>query len=320
MAKSALGRGFGALMGGGKSREAASSAKATGTGKTASAETPGKKSSSQTTQEFAAEESRVLMIPVNRVYSNARLQPRKFFETSSLDELAQSIREQGILQPLIVRQAGEGFELIAGERRLRAGKLAGLKEVPAVIRKADDRTVLELMLVENLQREDLNPIDEARGFEQLIQEFELTQESAASRVGKGRVVVANALRLLKLPQSVQLMVADGRLSVGHAKAILSLELFEDMQILAERVIAGKLSVRETEALVARKLSKDDPARKKQTLPLNVHLKKIEEKLRETFGTQVKVKSSDGGKGSLEIQFYSKEDLNRLLDLFSVQID
>jgi ParB family transcriptional regulator, chromosome partitioning protein len=132
--------------------------------------------------------------------------------------------------------------------------------------------------------------------------------------------VANALRLLKLPQSVQLMVADGRLSVGHAKAILSLELFEDMQILAERVIAGKLSVRETEALVARKLSKDDPAKKKQALPLNVHLKKIEETLREAFGTQVKVKSGDGGKGSLEIQFYSKDDLNRLLDLFSVQID
>ncbi|HQC43306.1 MAG TPA: ParB/RepB/Spo0J family partition protein, partial [Verrucomicrobiota bacterium] len=246
--------------------------------------------------------------------------PRKFFEASSLDELAQSIREQGILQPLIVRRVGEGYELIAGERRLRAGKLAGLKEVPAVIRKADDRTVLELMLVENLQREDLNPIDEARGFEQLIREFGLTQESAAARVGKGRVVVANALRLLKLPQSVQLMVADGRLSVGHAKAILSLELFEDMQVLAERVIAGKLSVRETEALVARKLSRDDLAEKKQVLPLNVHLKKIEEKLREAFGTQVKVKSADGDRGSLEIQFYSKEDLNRLLDLFSIRID
>lgn len=304
-------------MGGGKPT---SSAKAAGTGKTASAEASEKKRSPQTTREIVAEESRVLMISVDRVYSNPRLQPRKFFEASSLDELAQSIREQGILQPLIVRRVGEGYELIAGERRLRAGKLAGLKEVPAVIRKADDRTVLELMLVENLQREDLNPIDEARGFEQLIREFGLTQESAAARVGKGRVVVANALRLLKLPQSVQLMVADGRLSVGHAKAILSLELFEDMQVLAERVIAGKLSVRETEALVARKLSKDDPAEKKQVLPLNVHLKKIEEKLREAFGTQVKVKSADGGRGSLEIQFYSKEDLNRLLDLFSIRID
>lgn len=319
MAKSALGRGFGALMGAGKPSGATTESKRKGVGTGSSKKTTDKKAPSAP-QQSSPKDSTLQSLPISLVYSNPRLQPRKIFESSTLEELAQSIAEQGILQPLVVRKVGEGYELIAGERRLRAAKLAGLKEVPVVVRQADDRTVLELMLVENLQREDLNPIDEAHGFEQLIEEFKLTQESAAARVGKGRVVVANALRLLKLPQAVQLMVADGRLSVGHAKAILGLELFEDMQILAERVVANKLSVRETEALVARKLSKDDPARKKQTQPLNVHLKKIEDKLRETFATQVKVKSSSGDRGSLEIQFYSKDDLNRLLDLFSIQID
>ena len=310
MAKSALGRGFGALMG---DRKAKTSSNNTTVQKTAAGKPEPK-------TDPASSRDAVLNVPIERVFPS-RLQPRKHFIKESLEELTQSIREHGIMQPLIVRKSSDTrYELIAGERRLRAGKAADLKEVPVIIIEADDRKALELMMVENLQRENLNPIDEAIGFEQLIREFKLTQEAAAARVGKGRVVVANALRLLKLPQSVQVMVADGRLSVGHAKAILSLEYIEDMQAMAERVVNGKLSVREVETLVARKLNKTEHSQPKTLPPPNVHLRKVEEKLREHLGTQVKVKSNDGEKGSLEIQFYNKEDLNRLLDILSVSIE
>ena len=227
---------------------------------------------------------------------------------------------------MVTRKTEQGYELIAGERRLRASKKAGLTEVPIIIRQAEDQVVLEWMLIENLQREDLNPIDEARGFEQLIRQFNLTQEAAAARVGKGRVAVANALRLLKLPQAVQFMVADGRLSVGHAKAILSLELMEDMQQMAEEVVVSGLSVRETEAMVSAKLSR---TKSELVLPETeapqvkvelIHLKKIEDKLREKLGTQVKIRSTDGNKGNITIQFFNNEDLERLMELFSVRMD
>lgn len=317
MAKSALGRGFSALLGETKPKDAANKNKTTN-------KEPSKSSSLESAKNLPptgeGNKDYVIKVPIETLFSS-RLQPRKVFPKESLEELSQSIQKQGVLQPLVVRQINGGYELIAGERRLRASKLAGLKEVPVVIRQADDRTVLELMLVENLQREGLNPMDEARGFEQLIREFNLTQEVVAERVGKSRAVVANALRLLKLPQSVQQMVADARLSVGHAKAILALELFEDMQVMAERIINGKLSVRETEALIARKLNKDGNKKEKTILPQNIHLKKIEDILREKFGTQVRVKSSPHTeKGCLEIQFFSKTDLNRLLELLSIKID
>lgn len=319
MAKSALGRGFGALMGASFSQSAKSESEL-------AHRSPQSGESEMTARvEEAGVQNAVLKVPIDSVYPSP-LQPRKIFDEKSLDELTESIREQGVLQPLVTRKTEQGYELIAGERRLRASKKAGLTEVPIIIRQAEDQVVLEWMLIENLQREDLNPIDEARGFEQLIRQFNLTQEAAAARVGKGRVAVANALRLLKLPQAVQFMVADGRLSVGHAKAILSLELMEDMQQMAEEVVVSGLSVRETEAMVSAKLSrtKSELALPETEVPQVkvelIHLKKIEDKLREKLGTQVKIRSTDGNKGNITIQFFNNEDLERLMELFSVRMD
>src|SRR5579883_215149 len=177
-------------------------------------------------------------------------QPRKDFPAESLKELADSIREQGIVQPLIVRERNGHLELIAGERRWRAAQMAGMREVPVIVRQADDRAVLELALIENLQRENLNAIEEAQGYSQLIQQFNLTQEIVATKVGKSRVVVANALRLLKLPAELQGYIRDGRLSVGHAKAILGLASEKQQRLIAARVLKDAINVRQTEAMVA----------------------------------------------------------------------
>lgn len=249
------------------------------------------------------------------------LQPRKDFSAESLRELADSIQEQGIVQPLIVRQQGNNFELIAGERRWRAAQIAGLTEVPVIVREADDRAVLEMALIENLQRENLNPIEEALGYSQLINQFQVTQEVAATKVGKSRAVVANALRLLKLPADLQGYIREGRLSVGHAKVILGLADPGQQRSAAERVIKEALNVRQTEGLITKLQSRDGAKSKaaKAPLPTDAHVADLENKLRERLGTKVQLRYTLG-KGALEISFYSDAELERVLQILGVSAE
>ncbi|HEY5912127.1 MAG TPA: ParB/RepB/Spo0J family partition protein [Verrucomicrobiae bacterium] len=247
-------------------------------------------------------------------------QPRKDFPGEALRELADSIKEQGIVQPLIVREHGGHLELIAGERRWRAAQLAGLTEVPVLVRQADDRAVLELALIENLQRENLNAIEEARGYAQLVEQFQLTQEEAAAKVGKSRAVVANSLRLLKLPAEIQAYVRDARLSVGHAKVILGLATEKHQKLAADRILRDDLNVRQAEALVAQLQARESPVRAK-TLPgvapaRDAHLASLEDRLRERLGTKVQLRYVQG-KGALEIAFFSDAELERILQLLGV---
>jgi ParB family chromosome partitioning protein len=242
-----------------------------------------------------------------------------------LRELADSIREQGIVQPLIVRSQGGFYELIAGERRWRAAQLAGLADVPVLVREADDTAVLELALIENLQRENLNPLEEAQGYQQLLDQFHLRQEDVATKVGKSRVAVANALRLLKLPPDVQAHLRTGQISVGHAKVILGLARPEDQQLAAGQAIRDNLNVRQTEDLVAR-MQRDGAAdggktsarRAAGTAP-DVHVAAMESRLRERLGTKVGLRYRQG-KGTIEIRFFTDDDLERILSLLGVSVD
>jgi ParB family transcriptional regulator, chromosome partitioning protein len=251
-------------------------------------------------------------------------QPRKAFGEEALRELADSIREQGIVQPLIVRRRGEdAFELVAGERRWRAARIAGLTEIPVLVREADDREALELALIENLQRENLNPMEEAHGFAGLIEQFQLTQEEAAVRVGKGRVVVANALRLLKLAPEVQAFVRDGRLSVGHAKAILGLATHAEQQLAAARVLRQSMTVRQSEEMVAgwQPAAAETPrgSSSRGAGSGDLHVQRIQDRIRERVGTKVQVRYRQG-KGSIQIQFFSDDDLERVLEVLGVSAE
>jgi ParB family chromosome partitioning protein len=249
------------------------------------------------------------------------LQPRKDFSAESLRELADSIQEQGIVQPLIVRAQGNNFELIAGERRWRAAQIAGLKEVPVIVREADDRAVLEMALIENLQRENLNPIEEALGYSQLVSQFQLTQEVVATKVGKSRAVVANAMRLLKLPSELQSFIREGRLSVGHAKVILGLADEKHQKLAAERIIKEALNVRQTEGLVAKLQAKDGAKARAVKTPLqtDAHVTNLENKIRERLGTKVQLRYALG-KGALEISFFSDAELERVLQILGVNAE
>ena len=249
------------------------------------------------------------------------LQPRKEFGPEALKELSDSIREQGVIQPLIVRPRNGQFELIAGERRWRAAQLAGLNEVPVIVREADDRSVLEMALIENLQRENLNPLEEALGYSELVERFNLRQEDVATRVGKSRAVVANALRLLKLPPDVQGFVRDGRLSVGHAKVILGLPGFELQNLAAERIIKRGLNVRQTEELVTQLNSVPQRAGTAEAArPVrDSNVTEVESRLRDRFGTKVQLRYRQG-KGALEIHFFSDDELDRILQIVGVKVD
>jgi ParB family chromosome partitioning protein len=310
MAKPALGRGLSALLGGvsSVSKPAAASANP---------------SPNQSGPAVTDQQERVLRIALKRIQP-CSFQPRKDFSEEALRELADSIKEQGIVQPLIVRAKGDDFELIAGERRWRAAQLVGLSDVPVILREADDRSVLELALIENLQRENLNPMEEAMGYAQLIDQFQITQEVAATKVGKSRAVVANALRLLKLPPDLQGYVRHGQLSVGHAKVILGLSRTDEQTLAATRVLKEGLNVRQTEDLVAR-LQNRDPStpgsRGKNTAPVpsDAHLADIESRLQQRFGTKVQIRYRQG-KGTMEIRFFSDDDLNRILQIAGVQLD
>ena len=310
MTKSALGRGLGALLSGGSSAAKASPFAGTPAPAPVVPRPP---------TETVTNKPR--LVPIERIRP-CPFQPRKDFTPAAIQELADSIREQGIIQPLVVRERDGLLELIAGERRWRAAQSIGLKEVPIVLREADDRTVLELALVENLQRENLNPIEEARGFAHLIEQFSLTQEQAATKVGKGRVVVANALRLLKLPDSIQTYLRDGHISVGHAKVILGLNGAAEQELAATKVIRDGLNVRQTEELVAA-MSGAKPAGsapKSKSAPIrDTHVASLEGKLQEKLGTKVALRYRNG-KGAIEIKFFNDDGLERVLQIVGVQAD
>ena len=244
-----------------------------------------------------------------------RAQPRKSFDEEALEELANSISTHGVIQPLLVRPLADGgYQLIAGERRWRASRMAGLTEVPVVIREMSDSEAMELALVENLQREDLNPIEEAQGLALLMETYGLTQEQAAKRVGKSRPAVANSMRLLSLPQDVLAMVERGELSAGHARTILALENAEQITALANEIIKKNLSVRETERAV-KALLKGDTKKEKRAKKRDTYYDEVELAVSQSLGRKAKVSLSGGNKGTLEIEFFGKEDLSKLLKLF-----
>ncbi len=235
-------------------------------------------------------------------------QPRKFFDDEKLKELAASIKEQGVIQPIIVHKAGGGYQLIAGERRWRASRLAGLKTIPALVKEATKRELLEMALIENIQREDLNPLEAAEAYKRLQDEFKLTQEDLARRVGKERSTVTNFLRLLGLPKEIKHDLSSGALSMGHAKALLSLDRVRDQLQAAASIVKKGLSVREAEALAH---GLKNPQKEKKTRP-NHELKSVEEKLRKSLGTKVSITSKSKG-GRIVIEYYSPEDLDRILE-------
>jgi len=238
-------------------------------------------------------------------------QPRQEFDEESIKELCNSIQEKGLLQPILVRRKDKDYELIAGERRLRAAKLLNLKEIPAIIRQVDDIEALELSLIENIQRQDLNPIEEAKAFQHLMDKFGLTQEQIAQVIGKSRVTVTNILRLLKLPLEIQEEIRKGRISFAQGRLLLEIEDPQKQKIIAEKIIDNSLSVKELENLISK-----IPLRKakiKKTKIFNPYLKTLEEELTRIFGTKVKI--MEGRKrGCIQIEFYSKQDLERLLEI------
>jgi len=253
----------------------------------------------------------------NYVYCNVediqpnKFQPRKGFDENRIEDLVVSIKEKGIIQPLIVRDVGDGYELIAGERRWRAAKRAGITEVPVIVKKASDTEVLELSLIENIQREDLSCLEEAEAYKRLTEEFTLTQEEVAKRVGKDRSTITNYLRLLKLPLEIRDGLSRDVVTMGHARAFLSLETPVKQREAYRQVLKRGLSVRQTENMV-RGLK-----REKKNKPLerdkDIHLDAIKNELIKQFGTQVKIVARKGGRGKIEIEFYSLDDLDRIIE-------
>ncbi|MDY0269519.1 ParB/RepB/Spo0J family partition protein [Trichloromonas sp.] len=243
-------------------------------------------------------------------------QPRKTFNDEKMAELVASIREKGVIQPLVVRQVDDHYQIIAGERRWRASQKAGLTEIPVVIQDVSEDWALEMALIENIQREDLNPIEEAEAYRNLMENFDFSQEEMARRVGKDRSTVANSLRLLRLPERVREDVMQARLSMGHARALLSLEGDEDLLEARDQVMQKALSVRETEALVKKIKNFGAPIKTRKKPQGSTQMQHLESELKKVLGTQVKINSRGKG-GKIEIAFYSPEELNRLLELFGV---
>jgi ParB family chromosome partitioning protein len=252
---------------------------------------------------------------INLIHPN-RYQPRTHFSAEELTELSNSIKTQGILQPLLVRKATRGYELVAGERRLRASKQAGLEKIPVMVKDITDAQLLEISIVENIQREDLNPMEEAEAYHRLMTEFDLTQEECSHRVGKSRSAVANFLRLRQLAQPIKDSIVEEALSMGHARALLGLDSTAMQTAAWKTILAKKLSVRQTEDLIKRlKAEVAAPAKKKRPNPLQHHLSSVAEGLSRHFGTKVEIKRR-GKKGKVEIEFYNDDDLERLLGLLN----
>ena len=270
----------------------------------------------------ADEEGVVRTLRLSQIDPN-RSQPRQNFEDESLEELADSIRQFGVLQPILVQKKGNRYEIIAGERRWRASRKAGLTEIPAIVREYTDQETLELSLIENIQREDLNPIEEAKAFRRLLEEFHLRQEDLAARVSKSRTAITNSMRLLKLDERVQDMIIQGQISMGHARALIPVEIAEEQYLIAQQVAEKHLSVRDVEKLIKARLSgkkkKKDSGKNNMTErdpALELAYKEIEERLKQSLGTKTTIRHSGDGSGKLEIEFYSHEDLEKIVDMLT----
>lgn len=274
-------------------------------------DTKAKKSSQK--EEVKSEKAETL-VKITKVEPN-RDQPRKNFDEDALLELAESIKQFGLLQPILVQEREDYYEIIAGERRWRAAKLAGLKEVPVIIKHLTEQEIVEIALIENIQRENLNPIEEAQAYKRLLTEFNLKQDEVAERVSKSRTAVTNSMRLLKLCDDVQQMVIDEMLTTGHARALLSIEDPKQQYTIAQKIFDEKLSVRDVEKLV-KNLNK--PAKPKKVTEKNMEIfyQDIEEKLKQVLGTKVSISSKENGAGKLEIEFYNNEDLDRFVELLT----
>ena len=254
-----------------------------------------------------------VMMDIAKVEPN-RDQPRQKFDEDALLELAESIKQFGVLQPLLVQERDDYYEIIAGERRWRAAKIAGLKEIPVIIKNFTEQEIVEISLIENIQRENLNPIEEALAYKRLLTEFNLKQEEVAERVSKSRTAVTNSMRLLKLADEVQQMIIDEKITTGHARALITIEDTEKQIEIAKKVVDEKLSVRDIEKLV-KDLNKPKKEKKAAKQIKNEFIyQDIEEKLKQSFGTKVSVTAKEDGSGKIEIDFYSSDDLDRILDL------
>lgn len=305
--RTGLGKGLGAIFGDEVMESAAEEQEAKHQAKSKKAQEPEKK-------EEDSDIGRELMVKVTSIEPN-REQPRKDFNEEAMGELAESMKVYGVLQPLLVQKKGDYYEIIAGERRWRAAKLAGLKEVPVVIREYTKQQTMEIALIENVQREDLNPIEEAKAYQRLIQEFELKQEEIAARVGKNRVTITNSMRLLKLDERVQEMLIQNQITGGHARALLTVEDGELQYKLAGKIIAENLSVREIEKIVKSLSKKKNPKEKNvEDESLALIFRDLEERMKSAMGTKVSINRKDKNKGRVEIEYYSESELERIVEL------
>lgn len=305
--RTGLGKGLGAIFGDEVMESAAEEQEARHQAKE-------KKVQESQKKEEDSEAGKELMVKVTSIEPN-RDQPRKDFNEEAMEELAESMKQYGVLQPLLVQKKGDYYEIIAGERRWRAAKLAGLKEVPVVIREYTKQQTMEIALIENVQREDLNPIEEAKAYQRLIQEFELKQEEIAARVGKSRVTITNSMRLLKLDERVQNMLIQNQITGGHARALLAVEDGALQCKLAERILAENLSVREIEKIVKSLSKKKEPKEKKaEDESLALIFRDLEERMKSAMGTKVSINRKDKNKGRVEIEYYSESELERIVEL------
>lgn len=254
-----------------------------------------------------------ILIPLNKIINNSD-QPRKFFDSDNIAELAESIKNHGIIQPLILKKHQKKYIIIAGERRWRAAKMLSLKEVPAIVMDLSDKEVLEISLIENIQRQDLNPIEEALAYRKLIDEFNLTQQELSQRIGKSRVAITNTMRLINLDERVQQYLIESVISEGHGRTLLAVEDKDLQYKLAQKIIDEKLSVRELEKLIKSVFKEKEE--KKEEVKFNPYVKDVENKLQDYFGTKVNINSKNK-KGKIEIEYYSDDDLNRILELMNI---
>lgn len=277
-----------------------------------------KKEKSQSGKVTSSEEKKTstaeVMVKITQIEPN-RKQPRKKFNEDALQELAESIKQFGVLQPLVVQKRKDHYEIIAGERRWRASKLAGLKEIPVIIKEYTEQQIVEVSLIENIQREDLNPIEEAQAYKRLLEEFHLKQDELADRVSKSRTAVTNSVRLLKLSEQVQQMLIDEMITSGHARALITVENPEEQYNLAQRIFDEKLSVREVEKLI-KNMKKPVKPKKVDDETLQVIYRDLEERLKVKLGTKVAISSKGNGAGKIEIEFYNHDDLDRLIDMIN----
>lgn len=265
-------------------------------------------------EEAVQQEGNVQQIAVDKLVANP-FQPRKLFQDEALEELAQSIKEHGIIQPIIARKKGRKYEIIAGERRWRAAKLAGLEEIAVLVKEMTEQQMMEVAILENLQREDLTPIEEAEAYSSLIEQLNFTQEDLANRLGKSRPHIANHIRLLQLPEEVRVLVNDGSLTMGHGRTLLGLKNKRQIAEVAKRVIAQNLNVRQLEALV--QALNENVSRETKAPPRDIFVQATEAQLRDYFGTSVQIKKQKD-KGKIEIEFYSEEDLERILEILQLE--